>query len=187
MKHHRLILLLAVLFSFTANAQAKIFAVRMPAVLPTNPMIIMTNGAMLPISQIPSINVPGIVPTIGELPLPVISPITLPPGAVLKAPTAAPALSFSNSFSVHAVAVPLVDAGSSLHNRSSRRDTVENRLKTARLVETIRKTLNLDDDATTLEDLEGAFDGRDSDHTADSQNGPVVLPEHKLEEELGLR
>jgi len=186
MKNKLTLLLLAILFTAVGQSQAKVFAVRMPAILPTSPMLIKTGIISIPNSQIPSINVPNIIPTIGELPLPIISVPTLPAQtAAFSAPEHTPVASF-HAARVHAVAVPLVDADASSSRRSEQRDTVENRLRTRRLVEFVRETLELDDE-TTLEDLESAFDGRATENVADDNSGTVVLPERELEEELGLR
>ncbi|OIO07195.1 MAG: hypothetical protein AUJ52_10710 [Elusimicrobia bacterium CG1_02_63_36] len=190
------LLVAAALIGFAATADAGVvIGIRTPGILPVSPMI-GNPGINLPTSRIPSINVPNIVPTIGELPLPVLPLPTLPfqsalaPAAaapVSRLAEAAPAPSASRTFNdgfatVHAVAVPLVDADARI---GSRRDTVENRLRTRRLVEFVRDTLELDDE-TTLEDLESAFDGR-ADEAEKDRPGTVVLPERELEEELGLR
>lgn len=187
------LLIAAALIGFAANAQAGVVGIRMPGILPTNPVIGNPAGIILPTSQIPSVVVPNIAPTIGELPLPVLPLPTLPlqsvnaaaaaPAARLSEAAPRAARSFNDGFAtVHAVAVPLVEADARI---GSRRDTVENRLRTRRLVEFVRDTLELDDE-TTLEDLESAFDGR-ADETEEDRSGTVVLPERELEEELGLR
>jgi hypothetical protein len=190
MNRQTTILLIAALLGAATAADASVARVRIPGAIPVNPMIV-NPGGIVPISQIPSINIPNIAPTIGELPLPVLPEPTLPimetAAPTPVSPEAAPAVQLARTTkdgiaTAHAVAIPLVSADT---GRSSRRDTVENRLRTRRLVEFVRDTLELDEE-TTLEDLESAFDGR-ANEAEERGSGTVVLPERELEEELGLR
>ncbi len=183
MKNLNNILLSAILLGLASAAQARVIAVRIPTILPTNPIIIKTNAPTIPTSQIPTINIPNIIPTIGELPQPVIPTPTF--AAERAEQPVVRMRTYGHAARVHAVPVPLVQADAGSDRKSQRRDTVENRLSTARLVESIANALGLED-ATTLEDLESAFDGRADEDTADEKSGIVVLPERELEEELGL-
>jgi hypothetical protein len=185
MKKQITFLVFTAILASAATAQARGIVARMPAVIVPAPMLLHP-GLIVPTSQIPSINIPNIVPSIGDLPLPVIPTPTLPLQSV-QAPAAVFAADAPRSFGpaarVHAVAVPLLKADAGSNRPAERRDTVENRLRTRRLVEFVRDTLNLDD-KTSLDELESAFDGRKGE---DDRAGIVVLPERELEEELGLR